>query len=137
YTDALAHRPPPLRVAVCTGGLFGAPVDADVRAAVEAVAAALERLGHHVEEHVPEIAEERFRNCLETVWSVDLAVLASTFGRISSREAGPQTVEAASWACIRRGREVSALELEAATSTVNSLSRRWGSFLEEHQLFVC
>jgi amidase len=46
-------------------------------------------------------------------------------------------VEAASWACIRRGREISALELEAAAAVMNSTSRRWGHFLEEYDLFVC
>jgi amidase len=137
YVESLNQPPPPLRVALCTGSLFGRAIDPHVRAAVEGVADTLAALGHHVEECSPRLDEERFRACLETVWALDLAALASTFERIGGREAGPHTVEAASWACIRRGRELSALELEAAAATVNSLSRRWGSFLEEHHLFLC
>ena len=68
---------------------------------------------------------------------MDLAALAGTFARIRGAEADAESVEAASWACICRGREVTALELEAAAATVNSVSRRWGGFLEEHHLFVC
>jgi amidase len=137
YVESLAIAPPALRVAVCPGALFDEPVDAHASAAVEQVASTLEGLGHQVEEALPQVDEGRLRGCLETVWSVDLAGLASTFERIGSRQAGPDAVEAASRACIRRGRELSALELEAAASTVNSISRRWGNFLEEYQLFVC
>jgi amidase len=74
---------------------------------------------------------------VEAVWSVDLASLAASFSRITGREPGPGQVEAASWACIRRGREISGLEVEAAAAVVNSTSRRWGRFLEQWDLFLC
>jgi amidase len=137
YADSLGAQQPPLRVAFCTGSLFGGAIDPSARAAVERVVGTLQAMGHRVEEACLEVDAERLRSCLETVWSVDLAVLASSFARIGGREAGPETVEAASWACIRRGREASALELEAAAATTNSVSRRWGAFLDDHDLFVC
>ena len=137
YADALAEPPSPLRVAVHTASFFGAPTQPQARAAVEAVGAMLQELGHHVEEACPAVAEDRLRGCLEAVWSLDLAGLAGTFARITERELGPGQVEAASWACIQRGREVSGLELEAAAAVVNSLSRRWGRFLDEHDVFLC
>jgi amidase len=137
YVHALRERPRALRVAVSTGSLFGARVEEPVRAAVERTGEMLEAMGHHVEDARPESGEPSLRVCLKTMWSVDLAGLASTFARIGRRDAGPESVEAASWACIRHGREVSALELENAASIVNSISRRWGRFLEQHDLFVC
>src|SRR6202011_622747 len=60
-----------------------------------------------------------------------------TFARIRGRAAEAGDVEAASWACIRRGRELRALELEAAAAVVNSTSRRWGAFLDQHDVFLC
>jgi amidase len=137
YLGALSERPPRLRVALCTSPMFGAGVDPHVRAAVQRTGEALEAMGHHVEESRPEVNETSLRACLQTMWTVDLAGLASTFARIGRREAGPETVEAASWACIRHGRQLSALELEAASGIVNSISRRWGLFLDEYDLFVC
>jgi amidase len=137
YSESVRVPSPALRVAFCAGSLFGAAIDPQVRSAVERVARVLESMGHSVEESSPRVDETRMRACLETVWSVDLAALASTFTRIGAAHAGPETVEAASWSCIRRGHEVSALELDDAYATVNSISRRWGSFLEEHDLFVC
>jgi amidase len=137
YLAAVEREPPPLRIAVSTSPLFGSACDPAVETAVERVGSAFESMGHRVESACPEVAEERLRTCLETAWSVDLALLTSTFGRIAGREAGPDTVEAASMACIRRGRELTALELEQAAATTNSLARRWGRFLEEYDLFLC
>jgi amidase len=137
YADSLAAELPPLRVAVHTTSFFGTPTEPQARAAVEAAAATLERLGHHVEEHCPVVAEEGLRACMEAIWSVDLANLAATFARIGGRAAGPGQVEGASWACIRRGREIGGLDLEAAASVMNSTTRRWGAFLDEHDLFLC
>src|SRR5206468_6574733 len=94
-------------------------------------------LGHEVEEACAEVREEQLRACTEVIWSVDLANLAGTFARLTGREAGLENVEAASLACIRRGRELSALDLEAALATVNSTSRRWGAFLDDYDLFLC
>ena len=137
YVETLGDPLPPLRVAVHTASFSGEPTEPETRAAVEAAAATLEELGHHVQEACPSIAVEPLRACMESVWSVDLAGLAAIFAHVMRREAGPDLVEAASWACIRRGRQISALELEAAAAVVNSTSRAWGRFLDEHDLFLC
>ncbi|HEV2982515.1 MAG TPA: amidase [Solirubrobacteraceae bacterium] len=137
YVEAIVARPGPLRVAVHTESFFGTPTEPAVRAAVEDAAQALAALGHHVEQACASVNVEPLRACMETIWSVDLAGLAATFARISGRAAASGQVEAASWACIRRGRETSALELEAAGAVVNSTSRSWGRFLDDYDLFLC
>jgi amidase len=137
YADAIQRPPAPLRVAVHSDSFFGTPTDPEVAALVRAVGDTLEGLGHHVEQACATISENALRTCMETIWSVDLAGLAATFSRLGGREVAPGQVEAASWACIRRGREVGALELDSAMSLVNSSSRRWGRFLDEYDLFLC
>jgi amidase len=137
YTDALGAQLRPLRVAVHTTSFFGLETVREARVAVEAAAATLQGLGHHVEEACPEVSEDALRSCVDVVWCVDLAGLAGTFSRIMARAEDPQLVEAASSACIRRGRELTALDLEAAMAVMNSTSRRWGRFLEEYDVFVC
>ena len=137
FAAALEHEPGRLRVAVHTRSFFGVETTPDVRAAVLAAADALEGLGHRVEEACPEIADDALRECVTTVWSVDLAELAATFEHATGRAAGPGVVEAASWACIRHGRELTALDFQAAGRLVNSTARRWGRFLDDYDLFVC
>ncbi len=137
FTDSLGGAPAGLRVAGCTTSPFGIPVADPVRGAVEEVLGVLERMGHHVEEACPVVEERRMRDCLEAIWSLDLAGLAATFARIGGVQEPAERVEVASRACILRGRELGALELEGANATVNHVSRRWGVFLESHDLFVC
>ena len=137
FAAALEHEPGRLRVAVHTRSFFGVETTPDVRAAVLAAADALEGLGHHVEEACPAIADDALRECVTTVWSVDLAELAATFERATGRAAGPGVVEAASWACICHGRELTALDFQAAGRLVNSTARRWGRFLDDFDVFVC
>jgi amidase len=136
-TRPSSKEPGPLRVAVHTRAYFGVETAPEVVAVVEAVARELERLGHHVEEACPEVKPDALRTCVTTVWSVDLAELAATFERATGRAVGPDTVEAASLACIRHGRELSALGLQDAQRVVNSTSRRWGRFLDDYDLFLC
>ena len=137
FSAAIHEDVAPLRVALQTASFFGAETAPEVRAAVEAVARTLEDLGHHVEEACPPVAYEALRACVTVVWSVDLAGLAATFERLTRRPAGPEHVEAASWACIRHGRQLSALDLEDAAFVVNSTARTWGRFLDEYDLFLC
>ena len=137
FAAALEHEPGRLRVAVHTRSFFGVETTPEVRAAALAAAGALEGLGHHVEEACPAIAGDALRECVTTVWSVDLAELAATFEHATGRAAGPGNVEAASWACIRHGRELTALDLQAAGRLVNSTARRWGRFLDDYDVFLC
>src|SRR4051812_29557678 len=126
-----------LRVAVHTRSYFGDQTTPEAASAVRAAAAILEGLGHHVEEDCPLVAEEALLECVTTVWSVDLAELAATFEHATGRPAGRAHVEAASWSCIRHGRELGALDLQDAARVVNSTARRWGAFLDDYDLFVC
>jgi amidase len=128
---------PSLRIAVHTDSYDGPATDPQVVAAVEAAAATLEGLGHHVEPALPKLDFAAIKRCCEVIWSVDLAALAATFSSLSGRAVGPDTVEAASLACIRRGNEATALELERAHAVVNSVSRRWGTFLDDYDAFLC
>ena len=137
FAAALQGEPGRLRVAVHRRSFFGVETAPAVDAAVRATAQALEDLGHEVEEACPAVADDVLRECVTTVWSVDLAELAATFERATGRTAGPGLVEAASWACIRHGRALTALDLQAAARVVNSTARRWGRFLDDYDLFLC
>jgi amidase len=137
FSAALRQEPGRLRVAVHTRSFFGVETAPEARSAVQAAADALARFGHHVEEACPAVADDALRECVTSVWSVDLAELAATFEHATGRAARPGLVEAASWACIRHGRDLTAIDLQAAARVVNSTARRWGRFLDDYDLFLC
>jgi amidase len=131
FSAAWRQEPGRLRVAVHTRSFFGVETAPEARSAVQAAADALARFGHHVEEACPAVADDALRECVTSVWSVDLAELAATFEHATGRAARPGLVEAASWACIRHGRDLTAIDLQAAARVVNSTARRWGRFLDD------
>src|SRR4051794_27129729 len=92
YAASLDEPRPAWRVAVQPPSLCGTATEPAMRAAVEATARALEEQGHHIEEACPEVSEAALRECVDAVWSVDLASLAHVFGRIMRREPGPEYV---------------------------------------------
>ena len=137
FSAALQQEPARVRVAVHTRSWFGVETARELRSAVQAAADALEGFGHDVAEGCPAVADDALMECVTTVWSVDLAELAVTFERATGRAATPELVEAASLACIRHGRDLTALDLQSAARVVNSTARRWGRFLNDYDLFLC
>ena len=137
FGAALRREPGRVRVAVHTRSFFGVDTAPEARAAVQAAVDVLAGLGHHVEEACPAVAVDALRECVTAVWSVDLAELAASFERATGRAARPGLVEAASWACIGHGRDLTAIDLQAAARVVNSTARRWGRFLDDYDLFLC
>lgn len=136
YIDELNRDPGRLRIAIHTRSWSGGPVDSEVVAAVGAVGAVLERLGHHVVPDTPVFDWEQFIDANLPVWSVSLAegidALAGAFGTTP----GPDNLEATTLACAEYGRRVTATELGGALAVFNQVSRTVGSFLTEYDLLL-
>lgn len=71
------------------------------------------------------------------LWPWLLAITATGLGALVGREASEETVETASLSCIRRGRELTASDVWNAFAIQNSVSRAWGAFLDDYDLFLC
>ena len=116
FTTALARPPRRLRIGVLTNALTrGEPVDPEVDAAVEAVAARLEELGHTVVASYPERFSdpanvEAFFDALSVTATASIDRLAEPLGhRLTDDELDPIT---RLWD--ERGRSITGLELAAA-----------------------
>jgi amidase len=137
FAQELAADPGTLRVAIHTESFWGRATEAEPRRAVEDVGRCLEELGHSVEPATAPVDAAALRTAHLTLWPWLLAVTAVGFGGLVGRKASPDTVEAASWACIRRGLELTAADVWTAFAIQNEISRAWGTFLDEYDLFLC
>jgi amidase len=137
FAQAATRPPSGLRIALHTEAYDAIATEPAVVAAVEAVAETLEGLGHHVERDAPRVNAAKVREACDVIWCADLAGLAAVFSALNGREVGPDTVESASLACIRRGGEATALEVARAQAFVNHTSRRWGAFLDSYDVVLC
>ncbi|GAA2415202.1 amidase [Mycolicibacterium llatzerense] len=136
YVEELNREPGRLRIAIHTESWADGPVDEEVVAAVTAVGAALEGLGHRVVPDSPVFDWEQFVDANLPVWSVSLAegidALAAAFGTAP----GPDNLEATTLACAEYGRRVTATQLGAALAVFNQVSRSVGSFFTEYDLLL-
>ena len=137
FAEELNADPGSLRIAVHTDSFWGRETQPDVRAAVEQVARCLEELGHVVEEANCPVSADVVRTAHLVWWPWFVAGLATALGAVVGREASGETVEAASHACIRRGLDLTATDVAVAAAIQNVVSRAWGGFLDDYDLFLC
>jgi amidase len=137
YADQVAADPGSLKVAMHVESYWGRPTEPERRDAVEAAGRKLEELGHTVEYASPSVDARALRRAHLVLWPWLLANTAHGFGALTGREPTEETVEAASLACIRQGDTLTARDVAVAFAIQNAISRAWGAFLEDYDLFLC
>ena len=80
---------------------------------------------------------ERLRRAHLVLWPWLLALTANGFAALAGREVDEHTVEPASLACIRRGKDLGVAEAWRAFAIQNATSRAWGEFLDDYDVFLC
>jgi amidase len=128
YADEVGAEPGSLRIRWTTRAWSGAQVAPECKAAVEAVALALEELGHDVEADAPAIDPDLLHRALVTTWAAGLAQRAAGLERALGKPPTSSTVEACTLAMLRRGANLSAVELLDAYGDCNAIGRAIGTF---------
>ncbi|WP_163376566.1 amidase family protein [Dietzia sp. Alg238-R159] len=136
WAQEVGADPGRLRIAVHTEAWSGTSVDPEVAAAVELVAKTLEEAGHHVEWATPSFEWEPFLEATAKAWAAFLAESVAGIEAMTGKTAGPDNLEATTWACVQYGRGLSVLEMAAANATFNSISREVGRFFESYDVLL-
>jgi amidase len=131
YADELGIEPGPLRVAVSTEAWSGASVDPQVAAAAVQVGRTLEQMGHAVAEDRPVLDWDAVIHCM----TATAVAIASTVLE-APRQPDPDRLEAVSRRLLRVAKDYSALDMMAAFSAQNRVTRSVGTFFTEYDLLV-
>jgi amidase len=126
----------PLRIALHTSSWSGLPVDSEVADAAEAVARALEGLGHHVEHATPVFDWDAFVEVILAQFAVMAAATVDGISAVSGRAPGPDTLERTTLACCEHGRAVTALEMGRASYVSYQLSKCLGEFFTTYDVLI-
>jgi amidase len=125
-----------LRIGVQTAPCSGAPVDAEVVAAVDAVAQQLEALGHHVEPASPALEWEAIVLAALPIFSALVTESVDAISAETGLQPSTDTLELTTLACYEYGRRLSALDLAKAFRAVNQTARAIGSFFASWDLLL-
>ncbi|MCP3102370.1 amidase [Myxococcus sp. K15C18031901] len=136
YLEDVQREPRRLRIALSRTPGSGATVDKDCVAAVEDAARLCASLGHDIIEDAPVYDDAAMLDGLVSVWSSFMALWAEGLGGALGREAGPDTLEATTWAAVQHGRAMKASDLQQASATFNTVSRAVGAFFNTYDLLL-
>ena len=131
-----ARAPKRLRIGFTVTPPNGTAIDPEVKAAVLATVATLERLGHHVEQHdMPLDANGAWA----TYTNMTCVQTAATFNYLETVIGRPVTsadVEAVTWAIIARGRATSGVRHISDVEQLRQIGRDIVGDLDAYDLFV-
>ncbi len=130
FLDEVGAEPGRLRIGVLrTNPLGTGEVDPECVAAVDAAAALLESLGHHVENESPKAFEDpAVVGHFTALWDAGLADEIAHAEREIGREFGPDDVEPLTWEMYQGGRAVTGQHLLDAVAALQRFGRDVGAW---------
>ena len=136
YAEEVRTLPGQLRIALTTQAWSGVPVEKEQVQAVEIVGRELLSLGHRVEEASPPLDWEALVASQLPIWAVSLADSAVSLAELLGVELGPEVLEAVTLSSVEYGRRITALDLYAAQSKGNVISRSVGAFFRNYDVLI-
>jgi amidase len=138
YTEEVDREPGRLRVGVMTQAWGGGRTAPEIVGAVQATAALLDGLGHHVEEvNVPLGVEwAEFVRANAVIWTSNMAVQIDALAAATGRPVDESTLEPTTLLCHAAGPAVTGPEPVAALATRDRVTRRLGTWLAGHDVLL-
>jgi amidase len=135
FADAVGRPPGSLRIAWSAEAPNRVPVHPDCEAATREAAAALESLGHQVEEAAPDWFDDNYVPNFIKIWaagcSAQVMEIGALVGDVDAGQLEPLTRE-----LYEGGQGISAPELIVTLDYMHTLSRRIVAFWDDYDLFV-
>ncbi|MGV0794980.1 amidase [Mycolicibacterium sp. XJ1819] len=138
YRDIAEADGTSLRIAVASGAWTSSPVGEGIAAAMSNVAAVLADAGHHVEIVDPPLDWDALCEAATTIWCAGTAAAVVPLAEsLNIRRLQDAPFERTTIACAEAGRLISAVELVAAQSVFNTISRSMANFMTEWDVLAC
>jgi amidase len=136
FLDEVTIEPSPMRIAWSSRAPLGISVHPECKQAVEATAARLEALGHHVVEAVPVYDEEVLIDPILAIWSVENAAHVEVIKSRIGRPPGEDELEITTWELVEHAGTISGVNLMHAVDQLHSASRAIAPFFDRYDAWL-
>jgi amidase/6-aminohexanoate-cyclic-dimer hydrolase len=126
----------PLRIALCTTTLTGAPIHAECRLAVENAAKVLEDMGHRIVETRPKARVAAMMEAWTKIVACGTALGIDGALKALGRDLQPGDVEPMAASARQYARSISGADYLAAVSTVHAFGREMELFFADHDILL-
>lgn len=136
FLDEVGADVAPLRIGVAITGTQTAHFSGEAIAAVEKTAKQLEALGHRVEEAEPDYDVAALGEAFMAIFAAATAQAIEDHAAATGQTPSTDNLERNNLWLLERGRALSAVDLERALLGVNTATRNFARFFEDHDVWL-
>jgi amidase len=136
YLAAIKKKPKKLRIAFATKGLDGQPFDPECKAAAEAAAKLCAKLGHHVEEAMPQVSSMIISVNFLPIWASGLTMLIDFIARATSKEPARQEFEGLTWGLYQFGKTITAAQYQLCWAALQGAARQIAAWQQSYDAWI-
>jgi amidase len=136
YLSAINKKPKKLRIAFATTGLDGQSFDPECKAAAESAAKLCAKLGHHVEEAMPQVSPVIISANFLPIWASGLTMLIDFIARAAGKEPARQEFEGLTWGLYQFGKTITAAQYQLCWATLQVVSRHVAAWQKPYDAWI-
>jgi len=136
YLATIKKKPKKLRIAFATTRFDGSAFDPECKAAVEAAAKLCAKLGHHVEEGMPQVSPLFFIAHFLPVWGSGLTMLIDFIAAASGRSPVREEFEGLTWGLYQYGKRVTAAQYQLCWATLQGVTRKVAAWQQPYDAWI-
>ncbi len=136
YLKAIAKKPKKLSIAFATKSFRGSAFDPEVEKATEETAKLCKKLGHAVEEGMPEIPTDLLIGSFMQIWAAGLASLVDFYSGAIGKQPQAGDFEGLNFALYQVGKTITASKYQAAWASLQSAARTVGRWHERYDVWL-
>jgi amidase len=136
YLATIKKKPKRLRIAFTTKRLDGGAFDPECKAATEAAATLCEKLGHHVEEGMPQVSPSNIGANFTPVWASGLTMLVDFIAKATGRTPAREEFEGLTWSLYQLGKTITAAQYQLCWVSLQGVSRQVAVWQQPYDAWI-
>ena len=136
YLAAIAMKPKKLRIAFATKRLSGKAFDPECKAATEAAAKLCAKLGHHLEEAMPQISGSDLGANFFPIWASGLAMVVDSVAQAAGKTPMRDEFEGLTWSLYQFGKTITAAQYLLCWASLQRLSRQVAAWQQAYDAWI-
>jgi amidase len=136
YLAAIKRKPKKLRIAFSTKRLSGRAIDPECEAATEAAAKLCEKLGHRVEEEMPQASPRDIGASFSAIWASGLAATIDVIAQSAGKTPAREEFEGFTWSLYQLGKTITAAQYQLGWASLQHLSRKIAAWQQPYDVWI-
>jgi amidase len=136
YLAAIKRKPKKLRIAFTTKGLDGHAFDPECEAATKAAAKLCEKLGHHVDEGMPQVSVDYIDTDFSPIWASGLTMIIDFIANAAGKTPTREQFEGLTWGFYQFGKTITAAQYQLCWGNLQRLSRQIAAWQQPYDAWI-